>query len=254
MGPVSAITERRRQLREDARQRQQEVLPKLRARVRELRAQRRQRVKRCAADCRKRKEKVQRDAAAARAKLRERIARMKVKAREACGLCKVSAKDRDLDALDRTLAVIAQEREVISELRRRAAQMRDPRGIAGGRRAAELRDESDDEVRRNLEDDPDLAALWRAQKNKAGRFKQTKYHTRTEAFLDWVHNHPEALAELRHKQEEKWAREAEEMYATWGRQKPTGRMSEAELADLQRELDAADRWLLKTAPAEEVPF
>lgn len=251
---MSAITERRAELRRSARERQREVLPKLRARVKAIKAQRRKRVKRCASDCKRRRDKVQAEAKRAREQLRQRIARMKAKAREACGICKVSAKDADLDKLDRVLATIAQEREVISELRKRAAQLRDPRGRAGGRRAQELREESDDEVARNLADDPDLAKLWKAQKNRHARFPKTKYHSRTEAFLDWVHNHPEALHELRHREEEKWDREAEEMFRTWGRERPTGRMEEAELAELQRELDAADRWLLKTAPAEEVPF
>jgi len=65
------------------------------------------------------------------------------------------------------------------------------RGVAGGRRSAELRSESDDEVRQSI--DPLLLPLWeRVRRTIKGSARQT----RTEAFLEWVHDHPEAQYEI----------------------------------------------------------
>ena len=179
--------------------------------------------------------------------LRERIKKTKQAARDACGLCKVTATDRGLDALDKALGKVQAEREAIAELRRRAAQLTDPRGQAGGRRAAELRAESDDEVRRNVADDPDLAALW-ATINKA-QFKESRQRTRTEAFLDHVHNHPEELDELRAKQGAQYDREAEALFAKWPRDEAVGKMTDAQLKQMLGDLDKAD-----TMTAADVPF
>jgi hypothetical protein len=65
------------------------------------------------------------------------------------------------------------------------------KGRAGGRRAAELRAESDDAVEQSI--DPSLLPLWRRIRH---HIKATARRTRTEAFLEWVHDHPEAHYEL----------------------------------------------------------
>lgn len=243
---MSAITDKRRELRREARERQKETVPKLRAVVRARKAAKRKRLAKCRADCKRKRAKVQRDAVRARELLRERIKKTKQVAREACGMCKVSATDRGLDELDRALGKVQAEREAIAELRRRAAQLTDPRGRAGGRRAAELRAESDDEVRRNVEDDPDLGALWEAIDKR--QFKRSPHRSRTEAFLEHVHDHPEELDELRAKQEAQYDREAEELFAKWPRDAAVGKMTDAQLAEVVADLDRAD------ALAEEVPF
>jgi len=54
----------------------------------------------------------------------------------------------------------------------------------------ERRDESDDEVRDNLP--AELLLLWEREKR---RIKATPKRTRTEAFLEWVHEHPDAQLE-----------------------------------------------------------
>jgi len=51
----------------------------------------------------------------------------------------------------------------------------------GGRRAAERRHESDDEVRRNIA--PELVPVWNRMK---GRFRDEPHRSRTEAFEEWV--------------------------------------------------------------------
>ncbi len=243
---MSAITEKRRELRREARERQKETVPQLRALVRGRRVAKRKRLAKCRADCKRRRLQVQRDAIRARELLRERIKKTKQAARDACGLCKVTATERGLDALDRALGKVQAEREAISELRRRAAQLTDPRGRAGGRRAAELRAESDDEVRRNVADDPDLAALWDAT-NKA-RFKRSRQLTRTEAFLEHVHSHPEELDELRAKQDARYDREAEALFAKWPRDETVSKMTDRQLKEMVRDMDRADTM------AATVPF
>jgi len=61
---------------------------------------------------------------------------------------------------------------------------RGSRGSAGGRRAAELRRESDDEVRRNLPDE--LHRVWDRHKR---RFADEPHRSRTEAFEEWAAEH-----------------------------------------------------------------
>ena len=243
---MSAVTDKRRELRREARERQKETVPKLRALVRARKAAKRQRLAKCRADCKRKRAKIQRDAVRARELLRARIKKTKQVARDACGLCKVSATDRGLDALDRALGKVQAEREAIADLRRRAGQLTDPRGRAGGRRAAELRAESDDEVLRNVADDPDLAALWAAIDKR--QFKRSPYRSRTEAFLEHVHDHPEELDELRAKQDTQYDREAAELFAKWPRHQPVSQMTDAQLAEVLADLDTAD------ALAADVPF
>lgn len=65
--------------------------------------------------------------------------------------------------------------------------------------AAERRAESDDEVRNNLE--PEHVPVWNAYKHK---IRGNKYRSRTEAFLEWMHDHPadaEAVMYRRHDEE-----------------------------------------------------
>lgn len=242
---MSAITDKRRELRRQARERQRETIPKLRAVVRGRKAAKQKRIAKCRLDCKRRRAKVQREALRAREQLRERIKRAKQVARDACGTCKVSATDRGLDELDRAFAKVQAEREAIAELRRKAAQLSDPRGRAGGRKAAELRAESDDEVRRNVADDPDLAALWDA--STKSKFKASAHRNRTEAFLEYVQDHPEELDELRAKQAAQYDREAIELFAKWPRDEAIGQMTDRQLADMMADLDRADE-------LAEVPF
>ena len=234
---MSAITERRAELRREARELQRAAIPALKAKVREQRKAKTKRLAKCRADAKRRAAAVQRDAGKARGLLRLGIQRAKEKAQAAAKACKVSATGEQLAAVDKALAAVEVERENIAELRRRAAMLRDPRGRAGGRRRAELKAESDDEVARNVADDDDLAALW-ASTNKA-RFQSTPQLTRTEAFLQYVHDHPEALDELRSRQEVAYEREAAELLASWPRDEPVGKLGDEDLGQLVTDLQRA---------------
>jgi restriction endonuclease len=181
----------------------------------------------------------------ARQRLRDRIARAREKARAAVKACKVSAKETELAELDRLLQELERERVEIYSLRMKANQLIDERGRRGGRRAAELRAESDDEVRRDLGDDQELEALWEKVKHK---IKGSARRSRTEAFLEYVHDHPEDLDELRAQQELQWEREAEELFKTMGEHEAVGKLDQDELEQYGRELDQAERL------TGEVPF
>jgi hypothetical protein len=58
--------------------------------------------------------------------------------------------------------------------------------ISAQKRRQERREESDDEVERNLP--PELVPVWRSAKRN---IKAGKRRSRTEAFLEWVHDNPD---------------------------------------------------------------
>lgn len=245
---MSAV-QKRRELRQQARERHQTVLPRLKAAVQAARARKKRRLAECRTHCDRHRKRVQADARKARQELRAALARAKEAARAACTACRVTAKADGLEEIDRALAKVGEEREAIAELRRRAARLKSSRGAAGGRRAAELRAESDDEVRRDL-DDPLLQAVWKRVRSK---IKGSPHMSRTEAFLEHVHRHPELLDEERARQEHQWEREAEQLYAEMQPRRARGR-TDAELDKWMRELDDADRLLATPAAAGGVPF
>lgn len=238
---MSAV-ERRRELRERAKRRQAETLPKLRAALQAARAHKRARLVECREHCHARRLAIRDDARRARAELSARIKAARDAARNACKVCKVTARDEGLQAIDDALAAVQHEREQIAELRRRAARLKSKRGSAGGRRSAELRAESDDAVRRDLDDDPILLAVWERQK---GRVRATPHMSRTEAFLELLHREPELLDEERSRLEAQWEREAEAAYKGLAKRQP--RSTDAELDKWARELDEADRLLAHDA-------
>ncbi len=131
---MSAITDKRRELRREARERQRDTIPKLRALVRKQRKTKAARLAKCRADTKRRRAQLQRDAVAARKLLRLGIAAAKRAAQEAGRACKATATEEELDKIDRALAAVEKERDAIRELRLRAARLRDPRGRAGGKR------------------------------------------------------------------------------------------------------------------------
>jgi len=244
--PNETPVQRRRRLRANARERQRTTVPRLKAAIREIRKARKARHKQCVTGCKARRAKIQREAQKAREALRKRIAELKVKARATCARCKTSAKEAELDALDKALAELAAERLRIAELRRLARQSVSSRGQAGGRRAAELRAEQLDQVARDVADDPILASVWAAH---GAKLRPKARASLTETFLEWLADHPNIIEEHQRKLERDYEADAEALL---------GRLAKArdeEPADWHRELDAADRWLLRVAPqAMGAPF
>lgn len=239
------VVEQRRQLKARARERHAEMIPRLREAVKAARARKRARLRSCRDHCADRRRKLKADAQRARLELRERIRAARDAARHACTTCRTTATEEGLEQIDSALAAVAAEREAIAELRRRAARLKSGRGAAGGRRTAELRAESDDAVRRDLDGDPLLLAVW--ERVKGGN----EYRSRTEAFLELVHDAPELLDEERSRQERRWEAEAEQAFKALAKRKPS-RVPAAELDRWARELDEADKVLL-TGPVSSAP-
>lgn len=241
-----SVVARRRELRAAARERQQTVVPRLKEAVKLARRRKRARLAECRDECHARKRALRDDARRARDELRARIKAAREAARNACKVCKTTATDEGLQAIDNALGAVQAEREQIAELRRRAARLKSKRGQAGGQRSAEVRAESDDQVRRDL-DDPLMVAVWDRHK---GKVHATPHMSRTEAFLELVHSHPELLDEERSRQEAQWEREAEELYAKLAKTRPP--KSDPEFEKWAAELDEADRLL--AADAAPAPF
>jgi len=115
--------------------------------------------------------------------------------RETCAAGRLTTRGEAARLVD-----LAKERKRIERDRQRSARRFEKpakagpgmaRGVAGGRRAAELRTESDDEVRQSI--DPLLVPLWERVRRT---IKGSARKSRTEAFLEWVHDHPEAQYEI----------------------------------------------------------
>lgn len=248
---MASIVQRRRELRLEARERQQSVVPKLRAAVRQARKDRTKRLSRIRSRCKRRASRVSTDAQRAREQLRERIAATRAKARELCALAKVRASDEELRKLERAIEALQREREAIADLRRRASRLKSSRGRAGGVRSAELRAESDDEVRRDIGDDPTLLAVWERVK---GKIRPGARRSRTEAFWEYLHDHPEAVNEEIARSEERWAKEAEELLGGRIARAPRGDLEELEAYGA--ELDNGERLIMEheTRRPAEVPF
>lgn len=240
--PAMSVPQQRRELRHKARERQREILPRLKEKIRLTKSERRSQVRRCAASCNQRRARLQRAEREAREQLKRRIAKLRDKLKASCGTCRVHAKDQELEQLDTVLGELAKERETIRELRRKAGSMRSSRGRAGGLASAEARSESDDEVKRNVADDALLAATWERIKHKV---KASPLRSRTEAFLEHVHDHPEALEETQRELERKYDDQAAYLLSSIGRV-PKGNAGVDDLSAYLHELERAEKFLRAT--------
>lgn len=134
--------------------------------------------------CRELRAKLSEDARKRRENLSQAIKGERLALRGTCST-------RLADARAVTDRAIAEARKTAVDLHRLKAAARTPAQAAAAERArlrgATAIKESDDEVRRNLT--PDLAIVWEHVKHKPG-MRSSKHATRTERFLQWVHDHP----------------------------------------------------------------
>lgn len=228
------------------------MIPKLRKAVQGARRHKRERLKGVKEKCQQRRAQLREQAQAARLRLREKIAATKARAQDTCRLMKARATEEELDAIEAALGALAAEREEIAKLRYQASRMKSARGAAGGRRAAELRAESDDFVRAELGDDAALVALWDRVKRK---IKATPYMSRIEAFYQHVHDNPADLDEMQAVLEQQWEAEAERMFRERAEQPPIGALGDEELTGYLAELASIEQHLAKHPyQAGDVPF
>jgi len=183
---VGVISERQ-QVKAELRRLKREALPELRRALAQTKRQKKNRLKQCRAECRMLTKQARARARTAEKKLREHLARLRISAKLACASC-VNIDAKALDRMNDLADRIRAEQSAIAGLRNKLDHLRSTKGQAGGRRSAELRAEHDDEVRRDLGDDPALLALWQKVKSK---IRGSKNRTRTEAFFEYVHDHPE---------------------------------------------------------------
>lgn len=160
------------------------------------------------ATCREARATLTDDARARRLALREAIRNERAALRGSCSLRLDQARAATAKAID-------EARSSAMELDRLRKVTRTPAQQSAAERArlrgAERIRESDDEVRRNLPDD--LAHVWERVK---GRIKGTARTTRTERFLDWVHDHAAEVARMVNDRAEQAhvVEETEEQYLT----------------------------------------
>jgi hypothetical protein len=191
------IASEKSRIRAELRQRRRETLPALRAALADARRAKKARLKACKAECLRLKRQAKTKARIATRRLKEHLRRLRILAKTTCVSCSVENRE-DLERIQKNLEAIKAEEKYIADLKKEFRALRSTRGQKGGRRAAELRAECDDAVRRDLGDDRAMIALWEKVKSK---IKATPRMTRTESFFQWVHDHPEELDKLRHRQE-----------------------------------------------------
>lgn len=175
----------RKELERDFRKRQRAELGRLRRELKDARVQRRDLRKSVRNRCRTERRALTERAKAARVALREAVKQARKQNRSACARARREGDERTLNQIERAIAAL--ERERAEQLRLRIWEGKTPRVRADVRRA-----ESDDEVRNNL-DDPMLRGAFEAVKHK---IKPGLRSTRTEAFLQWAHDHPQQVYEL----------------------------------------------------------
>lgn len=241
-----SIGAERKQLKTEILRRRREVLPRLRKAISRAKTERRKRLRACRSDCKAALRKARQRAALARRKLEIVIRRAKDRAKKTCASCKV-IDERGISEISENIAALDKERREIDALRAQASMMISERHRKGGRKAAEKRAESDDQVIRDLGDDKEMIALFKRVRNK---IKPSKHRNRTEAFFEYVHDHPEELDEMRSKQEALWEAEAERLFSE-RQPDANGNSCWDDAAKCRKELEALKRSerLLK-----EVPF
>lgn len=181
----------------ELRRRDRERLAALRAAIRTAREARRQRIREARELCKSARAKLRARVAAAREALRAAREALRA-APQTCATNLERA--RVLEAYNAARDALAIELAKRSADRARKREERQDARIWNRDRKlstrAERRAESDDEVRNNLP--PELVPLWEQRK---GKIKASRLRSRTEAFLEWVHDHPGAVAELHAKAE-----------------------------------------------------
>lgn len=138
--------------------------------------------------CRQDRARLTEDARARREALRDAVREERAALRGRCAL-------RLREARDATDRAIEDARKTAVQLDRLRQATRTPAQRAAAERArmrlAERIRESDDEVARNLSDE--LRPVWQKVR---GRIKPSPRRTRTEAFLEWVEEHPGDAARI----------------------------------------------------------
>lgn len=177
----------RRELEADYKRKAKAKLAELRARVKSAKRERRTKLKHASSVCRSVRRKVGPRAreirAAHTAAAKAEIEALRMNARTTCTTRRARAARKAADSVQRAGAALDAEQKYQGSIERYARKPRLSK-LDVQRAARERSHESDDEVANNLPEE--LLPVWRA---RAPKTKPTDRATRTEVFLDWVHNH-----------------------------------------------------------------
>lgn len=195
-GAMSA-RQRARFLRETKaylREKDQQKLAKLRSALEGAERRQREAMRKVVARCKAARKRVKAEVKAYRAQERERInqevAEMRAAARRTCELRKEAVRSAGLSVRAQRRAELEAERHLQRELQQTAAHA-ERRKAKFKRSAAEVRAESDDRVRANI--DPELIPVWERVKRS---IRGTPHKSRTEAFLEYIESNPEDVIAL----------------------------------------------------------
>lgn len=183
----------RRELATELRRSDREKLSELRRRIADAKTAKKSGLVSARESCRSAREAVRARAKAARAELTAAIAAERSAARGACAAGRERAKESGTKRVSSARHELGEER---SAQRTRRLYEKPPKLHAGskssgGRRTAELRAESDDDVRGNLP--PELVAVFDSVRRS---IQATPKRSRTETFLEWATEHPERVWQI----------------------------------------------------------
>lgn len=220
----------RRELEVDFRGKQRAKLAELRAQVKAARKVKAERLRSVTKACKRvrvaNREHIKKERLEARERINAERDQLRAETGASCGLKRQKVRDKA------GVQISAAQGELEAERGRQRSYRVYTRPVklgavpgAGRKRAAEKKRESDEEVERNI--DKALVPVWRRVKS---RIKPTDRSTRTEAFLQWVHDNSAEVQELE-------AQEAERGVQHWLEQEHEQRRTMdqdlAELADAE---------------------
>jgi hypothetical protein len=183
----------RAELEREQRKKAAGKLRTLRGQIKEAKTRRRVRLKEVTGTCRDARRVISARAKRARARLNASIARTRDRARTVCEVARGDARQETLAEIDRALQALEAERSEQRQLRAWSADPKKKGNRSTSARAAKERaQESDDEVRNNIED-PGMLIVWKKMKHKIRPRGRTP---RTEAFFEWAAEHPAQVYEI----------------------------------------------------------
>jgi hypothetical protein len=176
----------RRERERVARKADRERLRQLRAHIRAAAVHARQRRREVILLCKRgrvhARQRAQELRAAACAALLASIDAERQKSRKACETQTIQARTKNVDSLARAHATFTAEAKHQRTMR---VWSKPQRSVVARARRADTIHESDSEVVANIP--ADLVPVWKAMRTK---IKATPRRTRTEAFIEWAHDHP----------------------------------------------------------------
>lgn len=189
----------RKELSRSLKQKDREKLTQLQESLAQARATKRQRLRDVRDQCRADQRRISEAAMAKRAELSAAVRAEREQAKGSCSLARGHARATGTEGVEKVKRVLGEERTE----QRRLKLYEKPREAFLGKRskragiavAAERRTESDDEVRANL--GPDMLPVFEKVKRS---IHATPRMTRTEAFLQFVHDNPHVVWEVHEKQ------------------------------------------------------